>query len=366
MTLTEIFLGKQGARHKLTRIQSIVCTLCTIIVFAYFWAKSVNSKFYGIKAPRELELKRLCSGEKRNFRYTVLNNSNDDLELIEIKPSCTCISLDSNKSNLWKAGAELAVSGLADFGFVGKSVGVTVTVSAKNPRGRILDVSTIVHGKVDCTVEPSRPLHDFGNLNYNGKDQETTIDLFCKKSDWEWDEIISECESPAIKSGIERISTSAFRLKIDLNPIELPICTFRSTVMLRFRSNGVFLPHVVPIAIHAKVSGPIEATPSALMFGTVSVGDHATRVISLMAERYDIANLTIERKPSFVSAEIIADGHSKAHVLISFVSYPLGIITDRIVISDADKRVKLSIPLLGTLVESVVSAEYSAINSNAR
>lgn len=327
-----------------------MCAACFVVARLAITALVVNPGLV-ISAPEYLDLDKLYAGENRAFRYRVKNSSGEDLKITEIKASCSCATIDKSASETWKFNEERTISGIVNFGLKRAMAGVTITISAKDASGHQAEGTTTVRGVVDNPIELSQSYCDFGSLENTTKLQSVTVGLCSGKSDWRWDAIVPECSSNAVRPSVEKISDSTYKLRIDLDPGDIPISTYRASVLLRLMYHGKPLPHRIPIAIVARITGPITANPSTVMLGRIVKNDGAVHMVDLESKGLDLNDLVVEKKPDFLSAKMVVDESTKARLCVALTSCPHEMVSDCILLLHPATGTKLSIPVLGIYAE---------------
>lgn len=302
----------------------------------------------GLAVPEYIDVGQVQLNEVRKFQLPVKNNSSKEVNIADIKSSCSCTNVGLTGNQTILAGAERVVTGNVNFGNALGHRETSVSISYRDGGGDSTKVVVPVRGKVVASIVLEKRHIDFGAMALESDRQIRTIEVKRGNADQLWDSIQLICKDEHVTAKLDDGEKSVWRISLHLDPAGLPISAFRSTVELKLSFQGKLLSEEIQIPVLARITGPMKATPTAVYLGARIPEETIDRSVAIFSSSLDLRELAILEKPAGIDAKITPSGASaaKLHLTVTIPS-SAGPLSQTLALLHRPTGVRLSIPIIG-------------------
>lgn len=317
---------------------------------AILFAVTAASAETDLLGPKIVDVGHARINEIKKFAFSLENASDAEIKITTVKTSCSCIKLQLDGAEKLTPGAKRTIIAHVAFG---ANIGVyqgMVNIAYRTEGGHPKQIAIPIRGKAVAPIVLEKPVIDFGDVDLNASPQSMTIEIMRGNSGEAWDSIeaVGGSEHPNVT--VQADSDLPLRLAVRLDPLGLPISTYRRVIKLRLLYDGRPLLYEIELPVTARIKGPIKVVPASIYLGAMAPGTAHDRLIELSSSHLDLTEVTIEKQPESGFAEIVYADNNAARIKLRVIAnIHKKVLTETLALIHQSSGVRIYIPLIGGL-----------------
>lgn len=310
---------------------------------------SASNAEIALSTPRKVDVGDLRVGELGNLSFSIRNDSDREIEIARITPSCTCTDVKLVGDTTLTPGAERTITGNVSLsgtpGFYETKIGIVFGAGDEQ-----YETTVPVRGQLVVALALEKPHIDFGEIDLNAGLQTISIGAKRGNSGEKWSSIQPVVRNEHLSVTVEEVSNTLSQLVVRFTPSGLPISTFRSIIKLRLiGQDGEALPGEIEIPVNARIKGPLRASPASIYLGVITPNTAFERSVVISSNGLDVRGLAIGENPKNGTADITYTRDGKARLTVRITPAIDKAFNDGLTLVHSSTGIRLAIPIIGAL-----------------
>lgn len=288
--------------------------------------------------------------ESRVVRAVVKNFSEDKIEILSVRTSCSCASAFVDGSTTIEPGKEAAIAGSVNFGLDEGKAEVTIFVKYTDGRNRETELALPVHGTVAAPLVLEKPTVDFGSLDSSDEPRKNVVRIKPGHSGEKWDSINIECDNNNLTAELQNVGLKESELSISLDPAKLPISQFRQLIRLHLIREGKEYPYTPTLTVIARIKGAMSASPQSTYLGLLEPNMTVERFVDISSQALDLTALAVDGESPLLKAQLLETSKNTARIKVRLVAPAApGAFCEKLRVWHKESGVALCVPFVGAV-----------------
>lgn len=286
-----------------------ICALLIIVIVAIITVMGQNNKMDSFES--RYSFGTVYQGAVLTHSFDITNRYKEELELVDIKSSCSCTTILIGDKTLSPGESTILKMEFNTKEYTGnREVHTFLTGKIKGEKKLIYNF--ILQANIEKVIEFPNESHYLHLGKFDLQQQSLEVkSFFITKGNYplEWDLIKCKSSQNNIKCKISRITPNNWKLDIQLNN-ERELGIIFDDIEFSFWRKGKECDYKLIKPVKAEIVGPIASSPPSLLVGPVTATESITKIINFES-RGDAADKTFE----ILSVNCLDDEWIKADII---------------------------------------------------
>jgi hypothetical protein len=232
-------------------------------------------------SPIDYDLGELRQHWAKSATYTVSNQSNQPIDIVQLSGSCGCTRLEIDNRHINPQRKSLITATMDVKNHVGP-IYSTIYIKWKNgATGQISQQTLFLRAKATRLAIFDPPLLEFSNQSAEKDTVSLPLVITPGDSGTGWDDVEIGDRNGSVK--VSSVGFGIFKADIRICPSLLPLGSYRNELRVRFKNHGRLLNDVFTIPITANIDDGVQAFPHYLYLGLDHSGSSVSGRLKLEA-----------------------------------------------------------------------------------
>jgi len=170
-------------------------------------------------------------------------------------------------------------------------------------------------------LQDTRPVIPLGQCRFGDKPSVRTLRVTRGTHPMQWDTLQCRTSTDSIDARLERIDPNTWDLELAVKDVGR-LGYVRDRLEFLFLRGRDILPYSLTKRVEAQLLGPVQAEPSALLFGAVPFGETVRKTLRLTNTLDEHARVQVvsinPSDPNHVDAESVSNGVAHSEISVAF------------------------------------------------